>query len=59
MKILARLRSSAWALVHRSRLRDAVEEELRTHIQDGANHLQRSGLSRAEAARQPRLEFGG
>jgi putative ABC transport system permease protein len=59
MKVLARLRSFVSALVHRSRLRDEIDEELRAHIQDRANHLERSGLSRREAERKARLEFGG
>lgn len=59
MKVLARLRSFVSALVHRSRLRDEIDEELRAHIQDRANHLECSGLSPSEAERQARLEFGG
>jgi predicted permease len=59
MKAVARLRSFASALVHRSHLRDEIDEELQAHIQDRANHLERSGLSREEAERQARLEFGG
>jgi predicted permease len=59
MKVLARLRSFSSALVHRSRVRDEIDEELRAHIQDRANHLELSGLSRGEAERRARLEFGG
>jgi predicted permease len=59
MKLLARFRSFASALVHRSRLGGEIDEELRAHIQDRANHLERSGLSRVEAERRARLEFGG
>lgn len=58
MKGLARLRSFAGALTHRSRLGGEIDEELRAHIQDRADHLERSGLSRSEAERQARLEFG-
>ena len=36
-----------------------MEEELRSHLQIRADDLERSGLSRAEAERQARLEFGG
>jgi predicted permease len=36
-----------------------MEEELRAHIQDRANDLERSGVPRAEAGRRARLEFGG
>ena len=59
MKLLARLRSFASAFVHRSRLGGEIDEELRAHIQDRASDLERSGLSRAEAERRARLEFGG
>lgn len=59
MKVLIRFRSFASALVHRSRLKNEIDEELQAHIQDRASDLERSGLSRAEAGRQARLEFGG
>jgi hypothetical protein len=36
-----------------------MEEELRSHIQHRADDLERSGLSRAEAERRARVEFGG
>ena len=36
-----------------------MEEELRSHLQIRADDLQRQGLSRAEAERQARVEFGG
>lgn len=36
-----------------------MEEELRLHIQNRAEDLERSGLSRAEAERRARLEFDG
>jgi putative ABC transport system permease protein len=47
------------ALLHRDQTENDLEEELRGHIQDRANDLGGSGLSRAEAERQARLEFGG
>ena len=59
MKVLIRFRSFASALVHRSRLKNEIDEELQAHIQDRASDLERSGLSRAEAGRRARLEFGG
>ncbi|MGC2088278.1 MAG: ADOP family duplicated permease, partial [Candidatus Acidiferrales bacterium] len=59
MKVLARLRSFASALVYRSRLKDEIDEELRAHIQDRTNDLERSGLPRGKAERRARLEFGG
>ena len=36
-----------------------MEEELRSHIQHRADHLERSGLRRGEAERRARIEFGG
>lgn len=36
-----------------------IEEELRIHLQDLADDLERSGLSRAEAERQAQIQFGG
>ncbi len=59
MRIFSSLRSVISALFHRSRIDKEVEEELRAHIQDRANDLERSGFSRAEAERRARLEFGG
>ena len=58
MKAFSSLRSFVSALFHRSRLEDEMDEELRRHIQDRANDLERSGVSRAEADRRARLEFG-
>ena len=59
MKLFARFRSFISVLFHRSQLGGEIDEEMRAHIHDRANHLERSGLSRAEAERQARLEFGG
>ena len=38
---------------------DEMEEELRAHLQLRADDLERSGLTRADAERQARIEFGG
>src|SRR5690349_15469004 len=59
MRIFASLRSVVSALFHRSLVENDIEEELRAHIQDRANDLERSGVPRAEAERRARLEFGG
>lgn len=59
MKASARLRSFASAIFHRSQAESDLDEELRAHLEDRANDLQRSGISRAEAERLARLEFGG
>jgi predicted permease len=43
----------------RSRMESDVEEELRAHVQHRADDLERSGVSRGQAERQARIEFGG
>ena len=59
MSLLLSLRSFASTLFQRSRIDAEMEEELRSHIQHRADDLERSGLSRAEAERRARVEFGG
>lgn len=59
MKIKASLRALAAILFRRSEFEQEMDEELRSHIQNRADDLQRSGLPRAEAERQARIEFGG
>ncbi len=46
-------------LFHRFRIDDDMDEEIRSHIQHRADDLERSGMSRAEAERRARIEFGG
>jgi putative ABC transport system permease protein len=41
------------------RSNDELDEEMRLHIQNRADDLERSGLSRGEAERRARIEFGG
>ena len=50
---------SAWSRLWRGEREDEVAEELRAHIQMRADDLERSGMSRAEAERRARIEFGG
>ena len=59
MKLPALLRSFASALFHRSRIEGEMDEELRLHIENRADDLERSGSPRAEALRRARIEFGG
>ena len=59
MRLLDALRARWSALANRSAMRDELEEELRNHLQHRADDLERSGMSREEAERQARLEFGG
>ena len=46
-------------IFHRSPRTGEMEEELRSHIQLRADDLERSGLDRAQAERQARIELGG
>lgn len=47
------------SIFQRSRIHVEMEEELRSHIAHCADDLERSGLTRAEAERRARVEFGG
>ena len=58
MKLLAPLRSVVSALFHRSRVENDTEEELHLHVQNRADDLERDGLTRTEAERRARIEFG-
>jgi predicted permease len=46
-------------LLQRSQVNAEMDEELRSHIEHRADDLERSGMTRAEAERRARLEFGG
>ena len=59
MSLLSSLRFVASALFRRGRVENDTEEELRAHVQNRADDLERSGLTRAEAERRARIEFGG
>jgi predicted permease len=59
MRVLAYLRSLASRFVHRDRLEDDIADELRAHLELRADDLARSGMTRADAERQARVEFGG
>ena len=58
MKMLAYLRSLGARFLHRTRTEHDLEDELRGHIQHRADALEHSGLTRNEAERAARLEFG-
>ena len=58
MNFPAYLRSLTARFLHRSEVAEEMEEELRSHIQYRADDLERSGLDRAHAERQARIEFG-
>src|SRR5207302_2484637 len=57
--ILAYFRSLAARFCHRSQMENDLDEELRAHIQLRADDLERLGLTRVEAERRARIEFGG
>ena len=59
MKFWTSLRTFPAYVLRRSRVEHEVEEELRTHLDRRADDLERQGLTRAEAERQARVEFGG
>jgi putative ABC transport system permease protein len=59
MKLLLRLRSLLSGLFPASGIDAEMDEEMRLHIQNRADDLERSGLSRGEAERRARIEFGG
>src|SRR3954451_20835763 len=58
MNPLSYFRSLAARLLHRPRTGNELEQELQSHIQLRADDLERSGLSRDQADRQARIEFG-
>jgi predicted permease len=59
MRLFDALRFRFATLFKRSRISAEMEEELRAHVQYRADDLERTGLSRAEAERRARIEFGG
>ncbi len=59
MKLLRWLRSLLPGFFHGSNIDAEMDEEMRLHIQNRADDLERSGISRGEAERRARIEFGG
>jgi predicted permease len=59
MKIWVRWRNWLDATFRRQRLEDEMDAELRFHVEQYTEDLVRSGVSREEALRRARLEFGG
>ena len=59
MSWLSSLRSRALAVFARERVSAELREELQSHMAHRADDLEREGMSRAEAERQARVEFGG
>jgi predicted permease len=58
MKLVSYFQSLAARFFHRSRTECDLADELQSHIKLHADKLERSGLTRAEAERNARLEFG-
>lgn len=58
MNVLARLRSLARMIFRAKRWRRELNDELRFHIEERADQLQRSGMTYDEAVRRARVEFG-
>ena len=58
MSISGYFRSLISRFFHRSQTERDLEDELLTHIRLHADKLERSGLTRSEAERRARLEFG-
>ena len=58
MKLLAWFRSVGSKFFHRAESAEELDEELREHIALRADDLERSGLTRPDAERQARIEFG-
>src|ERR1700722_17502658 len=57
--LLVRLKSFFRSLLHRKRLESDMEAEIRFHLESHTEDLIREGLTRNQAARQAKLEFGG
>ncbi|HEU5410440.1 MAG TPA: permease prefix domain 1-containing protein, partial [Candidatus Acidoferrales bacterium] len=59
MKFFAAVRSWSRALFRRTRFEGDMDAELREHIETYADDLVREGVSREEALRRARIQFGG
>ncbi|MGH9353199.1 MAG: ADOP family duplicated permease [Terriglobia bacterium] len=59
MSIVSSIRTFLAFVFRRSNVEREMEGELRLHLRSRADDLERQGLSRAEAERQARIEFGG
>ena len=56
--MLSRLRSFLTAWTRRERFEDALDDEVRFHLEACTEELVRSGIPRREAARRARVQFG-
>jgi len=58
MTLWSRVRSWSHTAFHRSRMESEMDSELRFHVESLAEDLVRQGVSRTEALRRARIEFG-
>jgi predicted permease len=58
MRLLPYVRALQAKFFHRSELTEDMDDEVRSHIELRADDLERSGMSRADAERRARIEFG-
>ena len=56
--MFTRLRSFLKSWIRRERFEDALDEEMRFHLEAHVDHLIQSGVPRADAARRARVHFG-
>jgi predicted permease len=59
MRLFDSLRFRIATFFQGAQINAEMEDELRSHIEHRADDLERSGLSRAEAERRARVDFGG
>jgi putative ABC transport system permease protein len=59
MSLLSSVRTALEFLFRRPQVEREMEEEFRLHLQCRTNDLERQGVSRVQAERQARMEFGG
>jgi putative ABC transport system permease protein len=59
MTLWSRLRSWSHDAIHRSRIENEMDAELRFHMEAYADDLVRKGVPHDEAIRRARIEFGG
>ena len=59
VNLFSYLRSLGYRFFQRSQIDTELEPELQAHIDFSADELEGSGLTRAEAERRARIEFGG
>lgn len=59
MPLVSQIRSWLSGSVHRSRAEGEMDAEMAAHLENRVNDLKRAGMTREEAHRRARIEFGG